>query len=80
VKEGRAARRPPHTIAVVEPPRSTEASLTRLAGRAKYYHRLGTIERAWVLYGEQALLPPSPAGPAECPPRCEYCSGLAVVA
>jgi hypothetical protein len=37
-------------------------------------HRLGTIERAWVLYGEVALLPPLPPGPVECPPGCEYCA------
>jgi hypothetical protein len=49
----------------------------RMRGRL---HRFGTIERAVFLYGEVALLPPTPAGPAECPPWCEYCQRWAVVA
>ena len=48
--------------------------------RVRMRQRLGTIERAWILYGDAALMTWSP-GAATCPPSCEYCSrSWAVVA
>ena len=71
MKSRRAARKPPHSNSVT----LADDSSIITDWRVRMLERLGTIERAWLLYGEAALLPPSPPGPTECPPRCDYCSG-----
>jgi hypothetical protein len=62
-----------HAVAL-QPP----GALSITDSRVRMLERLGTIERAYVLYGEVALLRPTPAGPDECPPTCEWCSGRRV--
>jgi hypothetical protein len=56
-------------------PTSTTGSLPHRDDRerARQVRRLATIKLTRMLYGPAADLPPSPPGPAVCPPSCRYC-------
>jgi hypothetical protein len=76
VKQGEAARRPPHTESVTltdDPPSLTDSrSVARDDHRQRQVQRLSTIAQVLAFYGPQTALV-LPPGPDVCPPWCPYC-------
>jgi hypothetical protein len=76
VKQGEAARRPPHTVSITltdDPPSLTERRFSaRVDHRRRDIQRLATIALVLAAYGPETVqvLPP---GPDVCPPWCPYC-------
>jgi hypothetical protein len=76
VKQGEAARRPPHTVSIThddDSPIITEQPFSSRADhRRRDIQRLSTIAQVLAFYGPETVqvLPP---GPDVCPPWCPYC-------
>jgi hypothetical protein len=83
VKQGEAARRPPHTESVTltdDPPSLTERLFSaRVDHRQRQIQRLATIALTRALYGSDLgrLMPP---GPAVCSSSCPWCGQREAVA
>lgn len=76
MKQGEAARRPPHTVSITltdDPPSITERPFSVQDHRERQVRRLAVIAQVRAAYGSRADARLVPPGPDVCPPWCPYC-------